>query len=488
MAIMAGVALIGWLVPVAAVADGGSVSTFNVTTTAAAVDFFVSYPRIALPFNVFGGILEATTIAQGIGHAQGIAGLAPVPILTSIGLIIPSSVPVLNIPIPQQIQDTLRAINYKAFPNYCESDYPALGGEPPQATCGGPNQANPSLAFTYAGLNGHTSSSGDQSNPLAAAAEAESTASDFNFVPMQLTLQHVTSKTSSGLNAKNLPQGLAEADVAGINLLGGTIQLSGVSSSTNATSDGTPAGTAVTTGFQVGKISVAGIPITVGPDGIAISSKQLQGTQFGKTALDVLSNTVNATLKALGITITFTPASVTVNGSTVDAKSAGIEIKNLTGPPLDANTSFRIGFTAVHLDAQPGGDTAAASTPAAGGDTSGSVGAAGATSGLDSSGGGTTDTGAGTSTPSGDASSPSLGALPSTGTSSSLAAPVLSARNPAVASGTLYGNKRLFSRIRGPLKIRNTMPYFLLLMVIGLLAAYPGRRFLACGKGGLRLP
>src|SRR5579883_2249998 len=154
--------------------SNASVSGFDLNANGSVVDFTFSYPTLVLPFVVNGGILGATTVAQGVGRSQGIAGPAPVPIATSLGLIIPEKVPVLGTPIPPQVQAALKAINYKAFPNYCESDFPPFGGESTTASCGGPNQNNTGLAFTYQGINGATTSAGDPSNPLAATSTATS--------------------------------------------------------------------------------------------------------------------------------------------------------------------------------------------------------------------------------------------------------------------------------------------------------------------------
>lgn len=488
-----------------------AVSGFDAQTTDGIVDFQVSYPVLVLPFVVNGDIVGANTLAQGIGRAQGIAGPAPVPIATSLGLIIPEKVPFLNTPIPPQVQTALKSINFSALPNYCESDYPVFAPQVASASCGGPSQSNPSLGLTFSAAYGSTTSSGDPNNPLAAAATAKSSASDAGVPALQIDLSNVGATSSAGLNQQGLAEADAENHAGSLSILGGLITFGQISSSATAVSGGTETTSAGTSSFKVGSIKIAGIPVSVGPNGITVDKTSL-GLAPVASLLTHLSGVVDSALKDAGVSISLVPSSIVNTGSQVTATSAGIEISQTTPPTLkipslDSNTYFRVGFASAEADATPQITSSPGSSSASGSSGTGSTGTSSSTGGSSLGSGGSGDLGT-TSVATGSLSTGSLAvpistsgsaglgsvgsSLPSSGVGSSVTSPSISGALPTTSStvpGTAAsqasssGNTSLISPISPISSVgqgaKDFMPAMFALFLIFALAALPARRWLS---------
>jgi hypothetical protein len=109
----------------------------------------------------------------------------------------------------------------------------------------------------------------------------------------------------------------ATATVGGISMLGGFISIGSITSTANASSDGT-AGT-VTGSTQVQNVSIAGEQISITDKGIQAPS--------GKPLGSIPVSALNTLLKELGITIGVTTATDKVSGPSASRELKGLEIQ-----------------------------------------------------------------------------------------------------------------------------------------------------------------
>ncbi|MHB1711116.1 MAG: hypothetical protein ACYCV7_06915 [Acidimicrobiales bacterium] len=463
------------------------------STTSGVVDFQISYPGLVLPFLVNGDILGANTLASGFGEAQGIAGPAPVPIATSLGLIIPNQVPLIGYPIPPQIQQALKSVNYSALPNYCQSNYPVFQGEHASATCGGPSQTNPALGLTVDGMNGSTTSSGNPNNPLATTSVSQSQASDIGIPALQYSVSQAQASSSSQFSSNGLPQATAENHASGMSFLGGLVNFKGITSNATVTTDGTPAGTATSTGFSVSSISVAGVPVTVGANGVSADQTPVG---LPASALATPSALVNKTLAAAGVSMTLVPARVVDAAEGATATSAGIVFTENTPPALSAipemasKTYYRVGFASAQADAS----SSSTSGGSGGGSTSGGSGGGSTSGGGSFSSGGGSGLGLGgggnSAIPSSAFSSPGISSAPTSASTGQPTSGTGSGNGGHVAATqqTHSGNQSLLAHeTLGPLAGRDFMPWVALLVFAGLVAVMPGRKLLVRSALAVRL-
>ncbi|HSZ36228.1 MAG TPA: choice-of-anchor P family protein [Acidimicrobiales bacterium] len=125
------------------------------------------------------------------------------------------------------------------------------------------------------------------------------------------------SATSSSQAPSTTATADATATVGGISMLGGFIQIGSITSTAEASSDGTTG--KVTGSTQVQNVSIAGEQISITANGIqALDNKSLG-------ALPV--SALNTLLKELGITIAVTTATDKVNGPSASRELDGLEIE-----------------------------------------------------------------------------------------------------------------------------------------------------------------
>jgi len=109
----------------------------------------------------------------------------------------------------------------------------------------------------------------------------------------------------------------ASATVGGISMLGGFISIGSITSTANASSDGTTGKVTGTT--QVQNVSIAGEQVSITADGIQAPS--------GKPLGSIPVSALNTLLKELGITIAVTNTTDTVNGPSASRELDGLEIQ-----------------------------------------------------------------------------------------------------------------------------------------------------------------
>jgi hypothetical protein len=109
----------------------------------------------------------------------------------------------------------------------------------------------------------------------------------------------------------------ASATVGGISMLGGFISIGSITSTANASSDGTTGKVTGTT--QVQNVSIAGEQVSITADGIQAPS--------GKPLGSIPVSALNTLLKELGITIAVTNTTDKVNGPSASRELDGLEIQ-----------------------------------------------------------------------------------------------------------------------------------------------------------------
>jgi hypothetical protein len=456
-AIVASLMLVGLgLVMPAARADGPAYATFDARAMGAVDDFFFFAPTLVFPFKIPGGIYESNAQATAGPQGVGTAGTAPVPLATSLGIIIPQTIPVLNIPVPPEVQTALHSIDFTRLPNYCQGAFPGARPSDQHAVCGGPTQPNAGLGFTSDSSDGTVDATGNVDDPMSAKVSSSSHGQSAQVPGLQAVFRNAESTAVAGLNDKGIPEADATATLSGISLLGGAIDLGGMTSTTRVATDGTKAGTVATTSFSVQKATVLGVPVAIGPNGFSLLGKTLIGG-------DVISQLVSPLEKLLnvqGFKMHLFPASpVQTTGNQVSLASGGVEISYVTGGANQINVINRIGYTQASVNAVANGASDTTTPP----DTSGS--SADNTAG--SSGAGSAP--AGSSSSGGDAGAGAMSATPTdTGISPSLAAPPSqfgSAKGQAGSVSSSTGNKRLL----GPVKVSTVVPTRLKSLYLGLL-------------------
>ncbi|MGH9008487.1 MAG: hypothetical protein ACRDYF_01415, partial [Acidimicrobiia bacterium] len=321
-------------------ADGaGAVSGFDVNATAGVVDFRVSYPA-AFAYTVAGGVLEATTQASGAGFASGVAGPMPVPALVHGGQLYPTNVPTTDIPTPSDGRAAWESIDWHSMPNYCKSDFPDPG-ERGERYCGGPASEDQRLGFTAALANGHTKSSGEEGDPLRSAALATSRGADVVIPALQAKIHDAWASSTSGLNGDGVPEGRGVVELDSVSVLNGLIRLVGVHSEAVAVSDGTEAGTKISTSFNLRESFVAGVPVIIGRDGVSVREKAL----VPGTAVKDAAKQVSEALQQGGMQIRLVPSPISERqGTQATAQSAGVEIVQSGTEALAAKSFYRFGL------------------------------------------------------------------------------------------------------------------------------------------------
>lgn len=353
------------LVPQPARADTVKYVTFDIRSAGSIYDFDANAP-IALPLHVPGGVLGSTAHVQQGPKAYGSAGVLPIPTLTSLGIIIPRKTPIIEVPIPQAVQDGLSKIDYTKLPNFCQAEFPPAGTITPQARCGGPSQSDSGLGLPLSGLAGEVQTTANPDVEDSAQAVATSSGVSGGVTAALFAVKNFEASAAAGLNKDGVPEASATATVQELSLLGGAVKLDGLHSESRLVFDGTEHGLASDSSFRIEKATVLGIPITLGPDGFAVAGKSVAGQTVA-----TLTSTLNRLLHISGLEIRlFPPTTVTRTGSQAVASSGGLEINYTVLKPVEVHYSSRFGLTQANITAvQDTGPEAGGSDPGDGAPT-----------------------------------------------------------------------------------------------------------------------
>lgn len=326
----------------------GTISLFDAKSQASVESFFFHAPKAVFPFKVEGGFLQSTATATSSPRAFGYAGPAPVPLLTSAGLVIPEQVPGTGLPIPEQVRKGFQSIDYTALPNYCQASFPAATDGGDEAYCGGPAQTQTSLGFNAASVNGHVKTTGSFDDPLATKTLAESRGEDV-FVPaLQATYHAAYARAEGGMNGQGLPQASGVAEFQRAQFLGSLVVLENVRSQTIVATDGTEQDTASRSTLTVGNAAIFGVPVIITTDGVTVAQEAAPNSS-PKPLTDALNKQMAG---AHGLTVRLIPAPpVQRTGSEVIAESGSIEIAYDSEDPTPVRVVHRVAYTRAAVNA-----------------------------------------------------------------------------------------------------------------------------------------
>jgi hypothetical protein len=327
-------------------ARAGDVAFYEGQAKGSVLSFVFHAPELVVALAISGGVLESTVQATATPQGFGTAGLSPVPLASSAGLVVPSVMPVVGTPVPKEVQEAFKSFDFTQTPYTCQANFPAVRQGGDEAFCGGPAQQDTALGFTSATANGHVRASGDFDHPLATHTVAESRAEDASVPGLQATLRAASSQAESGLNADRIPKSEARAEIGLIELLGRAIRLQDIASYTTVTTDGTPEGTAGATSFTVQSATVFGVPVRLGPEGFTVAGNGQPGVDA-----KALTEQVNKAASVSGFTMRLLPAQpVKTNNGVVSAESGAVEVAYTVDAPTPLRVIQRYGVTQASLN------------------------------------------------------------------------------------------------------------------------------------------
>jgi hypothetical protein len=348
----------GLAAPGTARADSSRFITFDARTVGAIFDFSQLVPDI-VPVEVTGGVLASSAQARQGPKAFGTAGMAPIPILTSLGLIIPQKDPIAHQPIPQQFQDAARSVDYTKMPGYCQAAFPTSPSTSTNAECGGPSQDNGDLGFTADGAEGRVTARANPDDDSSAVTSSNSRGASASITALAANLRNYDAESNAALNSDGVPEAISRATADGVSLLGNTVRIDGIHSETDIAYDGTPGGLASRSSFAVAAASIFGVPIVIDQNGISAA-----GSNGGdpRSAQDLIAR-LNDAMHVHDFTMRLFPATpLKQNGSEVTAGSAGIQFSYRTDA---VHYDGRIGYTQASVVAVPKPQGVAETAPAA---------------------------------------------------------------------------------------------------------------------------
>lgn len=350
LAIVAATALPGGVAKAATPIISSNADIFDSRADSAAVSYCIDAPAVLIGQKICGGVLRSTVTATSDPRGFALGGLAPAPKLSSVPLLIPNNVQ--GIPIPQQVQDSLK-IRTNNIPSQCQAAFPELNPGDSDQTCGGPTIGDTELGVIASGSNARVTSTGDAQNPTQTRTIADSRAASVNLTGLQSTYDNVRSVSESGLNTNGDPTGRARMNAARVVVLGGVLVIDDIVSATTIAFNGTKEGTAVNTSFSYAGATVAGIPVEITPDGLVLATEKVPADQV--KALTTQLNTVLANNNGFGVKLLPAPP-IEVTPSLVRATSGGIEVTYSGSTGTDVTYTQIIGTTFAQVSAVPTGD------------------------------------------------------------------------------------------------------------------------------------
>jgi hypothetical protein len=301
-------------------APAGADSTlggFTVTGLAEAVTAQYEQPNFPLPATPsleFDEGYASTTDNSGPTGSATASSLYPGQVVANAGPELALLVPGAPLP-PAPVWPVQATSEYPQAPNSGSTDQPGVNMDASSTTNGNTASATLGDDAATAGSNGADptqqapSSSG---NPLAGSSVIIGVGG--------------MSATSSSLAPAASANAQASATDAGISILGGFITIGSVTSTATATSDGTTGKVTGTT--QVQNMDIAGEEVSVDANGISAAGQS--------TPLAIPISTINSDLSQLGITVSLTNPTDTVNGPsaarTLDGLKISLDLKTLDSP------------------------------------------------------------------------------------------------------------------------------------------------------------
>jgi hypothetical protein len=310
----------GLLAAAFSAAPAGADSTlggFTVTSLAEAVTAQYEQPNFPLPATPsleFDEGYASTSDNFGPSGSATASSLYPGQVVANAGPELALLVPGAPLP-PAPVWPVQATSEYPQAPNSGSTDQPGVNMDATSSTNGNTASATLGDDAATAGSNGADptlQAPSGSGNPLAGSSVIVGVGN--------------MSATSSSLAPSTSANAQASATDAGISLLGGFITIGSVTSTATATSDGTTGKVTGTT--QVQNMDIAGEQVSVDANGISAAGQS--------TPLAIPISTLNSDLSQLGISLSLTNPTDTVNGPsaarTLDGLKISIDLKTLDSP------------------------------------------------------------------------------------------------------------------------------------------------------------
>ncbi len=353
------------LAPTAASADV-AVSSFGVSGQGALMHFYFQVPQAFIPFYVKGGGFESYGALEGTPHAFGYAGAFPVPLATSLGIIIPEKMPGTDTPIPENVREGFRSVDYSALPNYCQADFPPSKDGSDESYCGGPAQPEKAYGATGAALNGHVKATGSFEDVGKTSILSESRVGELSFVGLQSKLFGGSTQFRAYVNDLGVPVAQAYSRIGALNILGSLVKIDNLESTAQVINDGTEKGSAAAVSLTIAGATVIGIPVQITGSGVTVA-QPVQGMS-PQQAADAVSKALS---EAHIASIRIIPGSgVHREGHRLIAESPSLEVEYDSQTPTPAHIIEQYGVSTVNLSAVPSAPQVPSVAPADSGEAS----------------------------------------------------------------------------------------------------------------------
>lgn len=341
-------ALPGGLAKAASTAVLSNAAVFDARADSAASAYCIDMPAVLVGQQICGGFLRSSVTATSDPRGFALGGLAPVPKLSSVPLLIPNNFQ--GIPVPEQAQAGLKQIKFTNIPSQCQAAYPVVAEGDDDQTCGGPTYGDTALGFIGSGANARVYATGDEADPTQTRTLADTRAVAANLIGLQTTYDNARAFSESGLNEVGNPMGVGRANVGRVAFLGGAFIIENVVSLTEVAFNGSKKGAAVSTVFKYGGASFAGIPVEITPNGLTVATEQVPADQVN--ALTQQLNTLLENNNGFGVTLLPAPPPV-VDNSQARATSGGIQVTYRGSTGTDVVYTQTIGVTSAQVSAVP---------------------------------------------------------------------------------------------------------------------------------------
>ena len=208
-------------------------------------------------------------------------------------------------------------------PLLAESKYPASPGYGSSATFGvSPSNATPAQPSIYSADSDASDVGGDATGTLSDLAldkEGSSSSVPTSNSASPVDVGNISATDSVKVGASSVTDS-ASTQVSGIDIAG-VVDIAGLTTSANATSDGTT-GTPTST-LHMGAVTVDGQPAYIDNTGVHVTTASSSATGFEPAQLQEL---VNGTLSQDGITVALLSPTLTTNGAQASADAGGLQI------------------------------------------------------------------------------------------------------------------------------------------------------------------
>jgi hypothetical protein len=304
-------------------ASGAPVVGFDARANASPYNYCLDIPQVLIGQKICGGGLQSDSTATSDPRGLALAGIAPVPKASSLSLAIPNRIPLLNAPIPPEVTDSIKKFEFENTPLQCQAVYPPVRPVDADRTCGGPTAGDGQMGFVASGSNARVQSTGASSDPMSTHTVAQSRAYDISIPGLQSTTKNTYSLAESGIDRTGVPTATADLRTQEFDFAAGLLNIEGLRSQTSVATDGTRAGTRVSSLFSYASATVFGVPVTITTKGLQLAG-QLIPDSLAPTYTKVLNDAL-ASIPSLSIRLLPAPPVADKNGL-ISAQSAGIEI------------------------------------------------------------------------------------------------------------------------------------------------------------------